>query len=207
MGPPGSGKGTQGELLAQRRGVPRYSTGDMLREARRAGTELGGRAARFMDVGELVPDDLILGIVEEALARDEAWDGFIFDGFPRTLEQAVGLEASLARRGRTLDAVVSLEVPEEELVRRLSARRVCEGCGEVTRVAATAGDACPACGGRLVQRPDDRPETVRRRLQVYREETEPVLRWYRDADVRVLEVDGTGEVEEVHDRLRRELGW
>lgn len=206
MGPPGAGKGTQGELLIERLGVPRYSTGDMLRAARRAGTRLGEKAARYMDAGELVPDDLILGIVEEALDRDGSWDGFIFDGFPRTIEQAEGLDRLLGRRNRSLDAVVCLEVPEKELVRRLSGRRVCESCGEVTR-ASHAGEVCPACGGELVQRADDRPETVRRRLRVYHEETEPVLCWYRDAEVPVVEVDGSGSVEEVHGRIRERLGW
>lgn len=206
MGPPGAGKGTQGELLVEWLGVPRYSTGDMLRAARRGGTDLGRRAARRMDAGDLVPDDLILGIVEEALDRDAAWDGFIFDGFPRTLEQAEGLGELLERRERALDAVVSLEVPEEEAVRRLSGRRVCAACGEVAHVSTGSDEGCPACGGELVQRSDDRPETVRRRLEVYREETEPVLRWYRGSDVPVLEVDGTGDVEEVQVRIRDRLG-
>lgn len=205
MGPPGAGKGTQGELLAAWLDVRRYSTGDMLRGARQAGSELGERAARYMDAGELVPDRLILGIVEEALERDEAWDGFVFDGFPRTVPQTEGLDRLLARRDRELEAVVSLEVPEEELVRRLSGRRVCTACGEVTHVDAGAGEGCAACGGELVRRRDDRPETVRRRLEVYREETEPVLRWYRGSPVPVLEVDGTGSVEAVQARLRDRL--
>lgn len=205
MGPPGAGKGTQGELLVDRLELPRYATGDMLRAARKAETRLGRRAARYMDAGELVPDELILAIVEEALDRDGAWEGFIFDGFPRTVAQAEGLERLLERRGRSLDAVVSLEVPEEELVRRLARRRVCGACGEVTRAEGDGGDACPACGGTLVQRSDDRPETVRRRLEVYRRETTPVLRWYADSEVPLLRVDGTGGVDAVHARIRRRL--
>lgn len=204
MGPPGAGKGTQGELLSRGTGVPRLSTGDMLREARRRGTELGRRAASYMEAGELVPDDLILGLIDERLDRPGAGDGFILDGFPRTVAQAEGLAELLEGRDESLDAVVVLRVPEEELVRRLAGRRVCEECGEVTR--AGAGPECPECGGRLVQRRDDRPETVRRRLQVYREETRPVLRWYRESDVRVVDVDGTGSVEEVHRDLRGRLG-
>ncbi|MFW6206767.1 MAG: adenylate kinase [Gemmatimonadota bacterium] len=202
MGPPGAGKGTQGERLAEAYGVPRYATGDMLRAARREGTEMGRRAAEFMDAGELVPDEVILGIVREALERREAAGGYVLDGFPRTLPQARGLDEILTGRGESLDRMVYLNVPEEELVRRLSSRRVCEACGTVTANART-GEACPVdgCNGQLVQREDDRPETVRRRLEVYREQTRPVLEWYRESEVPVEEVDGTGSVETVTDRL------
>lgn len=206
MGPPGAGKGTQGERLAAMMDVPRYATGDMLRAARREGTEMGRRAAEYMDAGELVPDEVILGIVSEALARPEAADGFVLDGFPRTREQARGLGEILDDRDEELDAVVYLDVPEEELVRRLSSRRVCGDCGAVTRVGEAGDDgACPECGGELVQREDDRPETVRRRLEVYREQTAPVLARYRDAEVPVHEVDGTGSVQRVTERLRERL--
>jgi len=205
MGPPGAGKGTQGERLAGELDVPRYGTGDMLRDARREGTELGRRAAEYMDAGELVPDEVILGIVQEALERPEAADGFVFDGFPRTLEQAMGLRDVLRQRDEEVDAVLYLEVPEEELVRRLSSRRVCRDCGHVQRAGAVE-DGCEACGGELYQREDDRPETVRRRLEVYRRQTEPVLEWYRRrSSVPVHEVDGTGSVEDVQRRLRRSL--
>lgn len=206
MGPPGAGKGTQGERLARRFGVPRLSTGDMLRDARKAGTELGREARRYMDAGELVPDDVILGIVGEAVDAPGARRGFLFDGFPRTVAQAEGLDRLLGERSERLDAVVSLEVPDEEIVTRLSGRRVCEGCGAVTHVAAV-GDAeeCAECGGRLVQRADDRPETVRRRLEVYREQTEPVLAHYVGADPGLTAVDGTGDVDEVFARLAAAL--
>lgn len=204
MGPPGAGKGTQGARLAEREGIPRYATGDMLRAARRQGTELGREARRYMDAGELVPDQVILGIVREALEKPEARDGFVLDGFPRTVEQAEGLERILDELGTSLDSVVYLEVPEEELVRRLTARRVCGACGHVTRVD-VAGDVCPACGGELEQREDDRPATVRRRLEVYREQTEPVLQWYRSSEVPVLEIGGTGTVREVQERLLERL--
>lgn len=206
MGPPGAGKGTQGERLEELLGVPRYATGDMLRAARREGTEMGRRAARYMDAGELVPDEVILGIVREALDRPRAADGFVLDGFPRTLSQAEGLSEILEERGESLGAVLYLDVPEEELVRRLSARRVCGDCGAVTRVEDDTGvPACSECGGELVQREDDRPETVRRRLEVYRDQTRPVLSWYRSSEVPVHEIDGTGTVEEVTDRLRERL--
>lgn len=206
MGPPGAGKGTQGERLARDTGVPRYATGDMLRQARREETELGRRAARYMDAGELVPDRLILDIVAEALSRPEAERGFILDGFPRTVEQAEGLDEILDGMDADLDAVIYLEVPEEELVRRLSSRRVCGECGAATRVDGDGADGCPECGGELEQRPDDRPETVRRRLEVYRDETEPVLEWYRRSEVPVETVEGTGSIADVARRLRTRLG-
>lgn len=208
MGPPGAGKGTQGDRLAHELDVPRYATGDMLRTARREGTELGRRAAEYMDAGELVPDEVVLGVVGEVLARPTAADGFVLDGFPRTVEQAEGLDAILDDRGESLDAVIYLDVPEEELVRRLSSRRVCSRCGAVTRTRTGDGanGECGECGGELVQREDDRPETVRRRLEVYRRRTEPVLgRYRREADVPVIDVDGTGSVEEVAERLRERL--
>lgn len=207
MGPPGAGKGTQGELLAEWLGVPRFSTGDMLREARQKGSTLGTRARRYMDAGELVPDDVILGLIDEAMARRAGNRGFILDGFPRTVAQAEGLGALLSRRGERLDAVIDLKVPEDELVSRLSRRRVCGSCGEVTASSGNETELrCPACGGQLIQRSDDRPETVRRRLEVYRGETAPVLEWYGRSDSPVKIVDGTGTVDEVQARLKEALG-
>lgn len=199
MGPPGAGKGTQGEILEERLGLPRYATGDILRDARRAGTDLGREAQRFMDAGELVPDDVILGIVREALAGEVAEGGFILDGFPRTVRQAEGLGRILDDLGVRLDAVLDIDVPDEVIVRRLSGRRVCRDCGAV--VGPEEGAGCPACGGELVQRRDDRPETVRRRLAVYREQTAPVLAWYAASMVPVVRVDGVGTVREVTDRV------
>lgn len=201
MGPPGAGKGTQGALLARRYGIPRYATGDLLREARRQGSELGRRAQRYMDAGELVPDEVILGMVRERLGSEEAADGFLLDGFPRTVAQARGLADLLDELDASLDAVVDLEVRDEEIVRRLSSRRVCGDCGGVAPAGSEAADDCPACGGELRRRPDDEPDTVRRRLTVYRQETEPVLGWYEASDTPVLHVRGTGEVEEVQERI------
>lgn len=202
MGPPGAGKGTQGDRLAARLNVPRLSTGEMLREARRAGTPLGREAERYMDAGELVPDDVILRLIGEAFDRPDSADGFVLDGFPRTIAQAEGLAALLQGRGRSLDAVVTLGVADEELVARLSGRRVCDSCGHVTHIALVGdAEACERCGGRLVQRSDDRVETVRRRLEVYREQTEPVLEWYAGSGVGLTVVDGTGTKDEVTSRL------
>lgn len=201
MGPPGAGKGTQGAKLARRYGIPRYSTGDILRAARRDGTELGRAAQGYMDAGELVPDDVILGMMRETLSSEEAAAGFLLDGFPRTVAQAEGLADLLDDLGFELDAVVDLEVPDEEIVRRLSARRVCTDCGDVAPSDTVDGEPCPDCGGELRRRSDDDPETVRRRLEVYRDETTPVLDWYERSDTRVIRIRGTGLVEDVLERV------
>jgi adenylate kinase len=203
IGPPGAGKGTQAELLSRELAVPHFSTGDILREARRAETELGRRAQTYMDAGELVPDDVILRIMDEALQHS---GGFLLDGFPRTVAQAEGLHRILAARDQRLDAVINLAVADEELVRRLSSRRICEDCGAVAQaIDRPASGVCSQCGGKLVQRPDDGPETIRRRLEVYRSQTEPVLRWYRGSDVPVLDIDGLGGVEDVQRRVAHRL--
>ncbi len=205
LGPPGAGKGTQGDLLSERCGVPKYATGDILREAVRRGTRLGREAQRYMEQGELVPDEVVLGLVREALASGEAQDGFILDGFPRTVAQAEGLEALLEARGTALDAVVFFSVPEDELVQRLSSRRVCGDCGAVYSVGSDGrrdvGSRCPACGAKLELRDDDRPETVRVRLRVYREKTEALLGWYGRHEEMLRELDAVGTVEEVQKKL------
>jgi adenylate kinase len=205
LGPPGSGKGTQGDRLAARRGVPKYSTGDMLRDAVRRGTPLGSDAKRYMDAGELVPDEVVLGLVREALTAPEATKGFILDGFPRTVAQAEGLQGLLEERGVRLDAVVYFDVPEEELIRRLAGRRVCPSCGAVFNVhsdpPAVAG-TCDNCENELETRQDDREETVRVRLRVYHEHSEPLLRWYAESSA-LCEVAAVGSVDEVYDELVR----
>jgi adenylate kinase len=207
MGPPGAGKGTQGDRIAAALDIPRLSTGDMLREARRENTPLGQKAQRFMDAGELVPDDVILGIVGDALEGSTAAKGFLFDGFPRTVAQAEGLAALLEDKGIELDDVLTLDVPDEELVDRISGRRVCESAGHVTHTRAV-GDSmvCPECGGALVHRTDDLPETVGRRLGVYREQTEPVLHFYASSEVGLTLVDGLGHPDDVAARLDEALG-
>jgi adenylate kinase len=204
FGPPGAGKGTQGELLAERRGLVRLSTGDLLRDALRNGTELGREAKRFMEAGELVPDDVILGMVREVM-KERSAAGFIFDGFPRTTAQAEGLAQLLRELERRLTAVVLLDVDDETIVRRLSGRLACSQCGAIYNVhsgpPAQAG-ACDACGGDLVQRADDREETVRRRLEVYRAQTEPVVAWYEGHDVPVVRLNGDRAVEAVQADLQ-----
>jgi len=205
MGPPGAGKGTQGARLAERYAIPRYSTGDILRAARRAGTELGRKAQAYMDAGELVPDEVILGMMRETLGSEEASNGFLLDGFPRTVPQAEALDELLGDLDRSLDAVVDLAVPDEEIVRRLSSRRVCVDCGSVAPAGASDEERCAECGGRLHRRPDDDPDTVRRRLEVYREQTAPVLDWYGASDTRVVTVGGSGSVDDVQERVMEAL--
>lgn len=207
MGPPGAGKGTQSERLAEHLGAPHYSTGDMLRSARDSGTELGREADHYMSAGELVPDEVVLGIVREVLTEGPGQEGFVLDGFPRTVPQAEGLAAILDDDDRALDRVLNLRVPEEELVRRLTERRVCRENDHVTSVDEAEDGGCPICGSRLVQRDDDTPETVRRRLSVYDRRTRPVLEWYRRrSEVPVQDIEGTGTVDEVSARLLSRIG-
>jgi len=193
LGPPGVGKGTQGVLLAESVGWDRLVTGDLLRAARRAGTELGKKAQTYMDRGDLVPDDVIIGLVTEHLAALPSDRGVIFDGFPRTLPQAEALTAALGEVGRKVDGVLLLEAPDEVLVKRIAGRRSCPQCGRVFNVhfdpPVTEG-VCDECGALLDHRSDDTPETVRHRLKVYEEMTEPVVRYYENGEAPVLRVEG-----------------
>lgn len=206
LGAPGAGKGTQGALLAKRHDIPRISTGDILRDAVRRGTPLGKEARRFMDAGELVPDDVILGLVREVLADDGA--GFVLDGFPRTLEQARQLDRLLGELGIALDAVIVLDVPDDHLIKRISGRRSCPACNAVYNIhfdpPAEPG-VCDRCGGALVERADDDEATVKRRLEVYRRETEPLIAYYRDGGADVRTVDGRGDVEAVQAAIEQAL--
>ncbi|HWP04070.1 MAG TPA: adenylate kinase [Gemmatimonadaceae bacterium] len=205
LGPPGAGKGTQGDLLAERLGLPKIATGDMLRAAVRAGTPLGLAARAAMDRGDLVPDDIILDILKEALSAPDAARGAVLDGVVRTVAQAEGLERVLDGLGRKLDAVVIFEVPDAEIVRRLSSRTVCETC-QTPYTGLEPGSRCARCGGTLVRRRDDEPEAVRNRLVVYRRETAPVIEWYQNHGARVVSVDAVGPVETVLSRVLAALG-
>ncbi len=202
MGAPGAGKGTQADRLAEALGLCKISTGDLLREAIRIGSELGRTAEGRMREGALVEDEVILGLVREELGTARCAGGAVLDGFPRTVAQAEGLEAMLAESGERVGRVVFIDVDEDEVVRRLSSRRICESCGRIGPSDKGAGEAggCPACGGRLVQRPDDRPETIRHRLGVFRVETAPLLEVYRGRGL-LREVDGGGEVAAVERRV------
>lgn len=204
LGPPGVGKGTQGELLADRLGVPRIATGDVLRTARREGTPLGRQAQAAMDRGDLVPDEVILGIMKETLATPAAKRGSILDGVVRTVPQAEGLERVLEELDRQVDAVVLFEAPEEELVRRLSGRTTCEKC-QTPFTGREPGERCDKCGGTLVRRPDDEPESVRNRLRVYRSQTAPVVEWYHANGSRVVPVNAVGAVDDVTARVLHAL--
>ena len=177
LGPPGAGKGTQGERIARTLGIPKLATGDVLRAAVSQGTPLGLAAKAAMERGDLVPDSVILGIMKEALAGPDAARGVVLDGVVRTVPQAEGLERVLAELGRRVDAVLLFEVGEEELVRRLSARTTCEGC-QTPYTGRDPGTACEKCGGKLVRRKDDEPEAIRARMRAYHEQTEPVIEWY-----------------------------
>ncbi|HEY8393776.1 MAG TPA: adenylate kinase [Thermaerobacter sp.] len=208
LGPPGAGKGTQAARLAERAGVPQISTGDMLRAAVRAGTPLGLEAKRYMDAGQLVPDDVTIAIVRERLAQDDCRRGFLLDGFPRTVPQAEGLAAALEELGVGLDGVLYFDVPDEVVVERLSGRRVCPECGATYHIRfdpPRESGRCDRCGAALVQRHDDREETVRERLAVYRRQTEPLVDYYRRAGL-LKRVAADRPIQEVEAEIRRLTG-
>ncbi len=177
LGPPGAGKGTQAERFARVRGIPKISTGDILREAVQEKSDIGLRAKAIMDRGELVGDEVMIGIVRERLEREDAMSGFVLDGFPRTVAQAVALDGIMITRDPLI--VVDIVVPEAELVRRLGTRLICEACGTGAPVAGRAAAACAKCGGRLVQRADDNQAVVLDRLKVYHRQSEPLVEYYR----------------------------
>jgi adenylate kinase len=196
FGPPGAGKGTQATPVAERLGVPKLATGDVLRAAVRDGTPRGLEAKAAMARGDLVPDEVILAIMEETLAKPDAARGAILDGVVRTTGQAEGLSRMLKKLGRKIDAVLVFDVPDDELVRRLSGRTVCEKC-QTPYTGREPGSRCDRCGGTLVRRPDDEPEAVRNRLEVYRRQTAPVLDWYKGNGVKLLTIDAVGTPEEI----------
>jgi len=206
FGKPGAGKGTQAPLLATELGLPTLATGDVLRAALSAGTKLGLEAKSFMERGDLVPDAVILGIVAEELGKPHYGRGAILDGVVRTVPQAEGLQKMLesSPRGHGVDAVLVFDIDNDEIVRRLSGRMVCEKC-QTPYTGREAGSACDKCGGRLVRRKDDDPEAVRTRLRVYEEQTAPVLDWYRRASIKVVVIDAVGAVGDVTRRAREAL--
>jgi adenylate kinase len=207
LGPPGAGKGTQAERLTNDFDLPYYSTGIILREAIAEGTELGKQAQPLVDAGELVPDELICAVIAERLDSGEADDGFLLDGFPRTIGQAEMLEEALDQRGRALTAVLLIDVPDEEIIRRLSGRRTCLKAGHVYHVEfdpPKREGICDQDGSRLIQRDDDKPETVKKRLNVYKEQTEPLIAWYDERGL-LRRFDGTRPPDEVHSHIRATL--
>ena len=203
LGLPGAGKGTQAKLIAQRHGLLHVSTGDMFREAAAHGTALGKRAQGYMSRGELVPNEVTIGMLLKRIARDDAEPGFMLDGFPRTIAQAEALDVALAEHGGAIDIVLYIEVPEDELIARLSGRWTCPDCGAIYHEQANPPDHaghCNDCGGELVQREDDRPQTVRQRLSANREWTAALVEFYELAG-RLHAVDGRGAPSEVTERL------
>ena len=208
LGPPGAGKGTQARMLEAKLQTPQIASGDLLRMAVRNRTALGVQAKAFMDKGALVPDDLVLGMIEERLSQTDAQKGFILDGFPRTVAQAEVLGSILASRHEKLDRVVAITVPDEEIVKRISGRRTCRSCGamyhliyEPPRIV----NLCNSCGGELYQREDDAEHTVRARLLVYASSTRPLLDYYGRSGL-LVEVDGIGRPEEIEHRILSALG-
>jgi len=205
FGKPGAGKGTQAPLLAKELKVPTLATGDVLRAAVKAGTRRGLEAKAFMDRGDLVPDSVILGIVGEELGQPRYAPGVLLDGVVRTVPQADGLAKMLETLGRRVDAVLVFDIDNEEIVRRLSGRTVCEKC-QTPHMGREPGTACEKCGGRLVRRKDDEPDAIRTRLRVYEEQTAPVLDWYRANGGRVVVVNAVGPVDEITARALEALG-
>ena len=203
LGAPGAGKGTQAKMVSEKYGIPQISTGDMLREAVAKGTELGKKAKEYMDRGELVPDEIVIGIVKERLQQPDCEKGFILDGFPRTLAQAEALDEMLKELGKKIDAVINIFVPEEEVVKRIVYRRTCKNCGAVYHLIYNPpkeDNKCDKCGGELYQRDDDKEETVRERYRVYRENTEPLIEYYRKKGI-LYDVDGTKDIKGVWEQI------
>jgi adenylate kinase len=208
LGPPGAGKGTQAKRLREDFGLPYIATGDILREAVAQGTELGRKAKQHMDRGDLVPDDVIIGVITDRLEQEDAADGFILDGFPRTIPQAEALDSALNALGRSLTAVLGIRVPDDEVIRRISGRRMCvknpEHVYHVDFDPPKHSDKCDQDGARLVQREDDEPDKVRHRLEVYRDQTAPLVSYYDDRGL-LKSFDGSRSPTEVHDHIRATL--
>ncbi len=208
LGPPGAGKGTQAQRIVDRYHIPQISTGDILRTAVREKTPLGGKAKEFMDQGKLVPDELVIGIIEERLKAPDCRPGFILDGFPRTIAQAEALEGLLARMGRSIDHVINIEVDEQELVRRLTGRRTCRNCGAMFHILfhpPKEEGVCDRCGGVLYQRDDDREETIRTRLREYQRQTAPLLQYYQERR-KLRSISGVGEQNQIFERITSAIG-
>ncbi len=208
LGPPGAGKGTQAKRLIDAYGIPQISTGDMLREAVKNQTQLGLEAKKYMDAGQLVPDEVVIGLVKERLAQPDCAKGFMLDGFPRTVAQAEELDKVLAEMGKAIDHVISIEVPNEELIGRLTGRRTCRNCGAGYHVIfdpPKVEGKCDKCGGELYQRDDDNEATVANRLKVYESQTKPLIDYYQAKGL-LRPIDGVGSIEDIFARIKAVLG-
>jgi adenylate kinase len=202
VGPPGAGKGTQAQFISAHLGVPKISTGDIFRANVSEGTELGQQAKKYMDAGDLVPDEITIGMVVSRLEQDDAQKGFLLDGFPRNVPQAKTFDSMLLDAGTPLDVVLELVVDDDEVVRRLSGRRTCRSCGHIWHIdfdPPSTDGVCDICGGELFQRDDDKPETVRHRLEVYYEQTAPLIGYYAEAGI-LVGIDAMGPVDDVTER-------
>ncbi|MCC6346262.1 MAG: adenylate kinase [Nitrospirales bacterium] len=209
LGAPGAGKGTQAKKLVEKYPVPQVSTGDLLRAAVAAGTALGREARSYMDKGELVPDSVVLGMVEERLRQEDCKKGYILDGFPRNTKQAEALDRMLASLDMSLNAAISVDVPFEDLMKRLTGRRTCKACGQMYNIhfnAPRKEGVCDKCGGELFQRDDDREGTIRKRLEVYNAQTAPLIDYYGEKDILHV-VSGTGSIDEIFCRVCTALGF
>jgi adenylate kinase len=208
LGAPGAGKGTQAKKLIEKYGIPQISTGDLLRAAVSAGTPLGKEAKSYMDKGELVPDSVVLGMVEERLKQDDCKKGYILDGFPRNTAQAEALDKMLAALNMSLTAALSVDVPFEDLMKRLTGRRTCKSCGQMYNVyfgPPQKEGACDKCSGELFQRDDDKEATIKKRLEVYTAQTEPLIGYYRNKGI-LKSVAGTGSIDEIFKKVCETLG-
>jgi adenylate kinase len=207
LGPPGSGKGTQAQRISEDYKIPQVSTGDLFRKAVKEKTQLGMKAKQYMDKGELVPDNIVIKMVEERLAENDCKGGFILDGFPRTLEQARKLARLLKKKKLDLDTVISIEVSDNEVVKRLSGRRTCQKCGTMYHVIFNPPlneGICDKCGGELYQRDDDQEDTIRTRLQVYHDQTAPLIKYYNEK-AKLQKVDGLGSIDDIFSRIQKLL--
>ena len=208
LGAPGAGKGTQAKKIAAKYNIPHISTGDIFRANIKNGTELGKKAKTYMDQGLLVPDELVVDLVVDRVNQEDCADGYVLDGFPRTIPQAEALTKALASQGQKLDYAIDVDVPDENIVRRMSGRRACVGCGATYHLeyAPTKKEGiCDVCGGELILRDDDKPETVEKRLGVYHEQTQPLIDYYTNAGI-LKRVDGTFDIEEVFQAVVQILG-
>ncbi len=204
LGPPGAGKGTQGEIIAERLGVPKIATGDVLRAAVREGTPQGLAARGYMDRGDLVPDSVILGIMKDVFQSPSTAKGAILDGVVRTVPQAEGLSTMLAELGRKVDTYLLFDVDDDELVKRLGGRTVCDNC-QTPYKGLEPGTKCEKCGGILVRRKDDEPESIRNRLEVYRQQTAPVIDWVKEKKLGLAKIDASGDLDEITGRAMKAL--
>ncbi len=208
LGAPGAGKGTQAKKIAEKYGIPHISTGDIFRANIKNGTELGKKAKTYMDEGLLVPDELVVDLVVDRVQQEDCKNGYVLDGFPRTIPQAEALDKALAELGEKMDYAINVEVPDENIVSRMSGRRACVGCGatyHIVHAPTKVENMCDTCGGELILRDDDKPETVLKRLGVYHEQTQPLIQYYTDKDI-LVEVDGTVDLEDVFKAIVNILG-